>query len=327
MCGPPEDNIIIFRPIPNFLESYVPNNALYRALRYIFLPASTFFGIFFIVLKYRPKTIHVHSSTAITAGACLFSQLFRIPIIIDVQDLFPEQFPLKWVIKNGCSPRYIALGKKVEEMLVSINIPKKNILTLPLARLPIERKNLGILIIKKNDKNVTFLFTGELTKIKGIDILLDAFKIASGRSANLFLKIIGDGPMREYCEMFIVDNNLNIELPGRLDHEKTLEEISVSDIIILPSRTESFGRVILEAFEFEKPVIATSVGGIPQILKEGENGILVNPCDPIGLADAMLKLSKDHELRDKLGMSGKKSLDDMPAFEEVAEKILEFYGL
>jgi hypothetical protein len=138
----PEDEITIFRPIPNFLESYVPNNALYRALRYIFLPSSTFLCTLIIVLKYRPKIIHVHSSTAITAGACLFSQLFRIPIIIEVQDLFPKQFPLKWVIKKGCSPRYIALGKKVEEMLVSIDIPKKIILTLPLARLPIKRKNI-----------------------------------------------------------------------------------------------------------------------------------------------------------------------------------------
>jgi glycosyltransferase involved in cell wall biosynthesis len=127
--------------------------------------------------------------------------------------------------------------------------------------------------------------------------------------------------------MFIVDNGLNIDLSGRLDHEKTLEEISNSDIIILPSRTESFGRVILEAFEFEKPVIASRVGGIPQILKDGENGILVNSCDPIGLADAMLKLSKDSELRDKLGKSGNKSLDDLPTFEEVADEILQFYGL
>lgn len=325
--GLPEDNVTIFRTIPNLLESYVPNNAIFKALRYIFLPAATFFSTLFIVLRYRPKIIHVHSSTAITAGACLFSQLFRIPIVIDVQDLFPERFPLKWVIKTGYSSRYIALGKKVEEMLASINIPQKNILTLQLARLPINRKIMEKSKRKANYKDLTFLFIGELTEIKGIDILLEAFKIASDRSTNLFLKIIGDGPMRAYCEKFIADNKLNIKLSGRLNHEKTLEEISLSDIIILPSRTESYGRVILEAFEFEKAVIASRVGGIPQLIKDGENGILVKPSDTKELADAMLILSKDSILREKLGKNGRRSLDILPSFAQVSRDILEFYRL
>jgi glycosyltransferase involved in cell wall biosynthesis len=244
-----------------------------------------------------------------------------------VQDLFPERFPLKWVIKTGYSPRYIALGKKVEEMLISINIPQKNILTLPLARLPIKRNIMEKSRIKANDRDLTFLFIGELTEIKGIDILFEAFKISSYRFTNLFLKVIGDGPMRIYCEKFIVDNDLNIKMSGRSGHEKTLEEISLSDIIILPSRTESYGRVILEAFEFEKPVIASRVGGIPQLIKDGENGVLVKPCDPKELADAMIILSKDSILREKLGKNGKKSLEDMPSFAEVSRKILEFYQL
>lgn len=327
MSRAPEDNVTIFRTIPNLLESYVPDNAIFKALRYIFLPAATFFSTLFIFLRYRPKIIHVHSSTAITAGACLFSQLFRTPVVIDVQDLFPARFPLKWVIKTGYSPRYIALGKKVEDMLVSIKIPKKNILTLQLARLPINRKIMEKSKRKSNDKDLTFLFIGELTEIKGIDILLEAFKIASDRSTNLFLKVIGDGPMRAYCEKFIVDNDLNIRLLGRSGHEKTLEEISLSDIIILPSRTESFGRVILEAFEFGKAVIASRVGGIPQLINDGENGILVKPCDPKELADAMLRLCKDNVLRESLGRNGKKSLDAMPSFAQVSGDILEFYRL
>ncbi|VVB88636.1 Trehalose synthase [uncultured archaeon] len=323
----PEHNVKIFRTIPNLLESYVPNNAAYKALRYLILPAMTFLSIFFIHLRYRPKLIHVHSSTSITSGVCLFSLLFRIPVFVDVQDLFPGQFPLKRVIKTGCMPRYIALGKKVEEMLVSINIPNKKILTLPLARLPIERKIMETSKRKMNDTEVNILFIGELTKIKGIDILLESFKIASNQSMNLFLKIIGEGPMHAYCKEFICNNNLNIKLLGRLNHDKAMEEISFSDIIVLPSRTESFGRVILEAFEFEKPVIATDVGGIPELLKNGENGVLVNPCDPTGLADAMLKLSKDNILRDKMGKNGKQSLKGMLSFKDITKKIIEFYGL
>lgn len=323
----PEYNVKILRTIPNLLESYVPDNAAYKVLRYLILPATTFISTFFICLRYRPKLMHVHSSTSITSGACLFSLLFRIPVFVDVQDMFPGEFPLNRIIKIGCMPRYIALGKKVEKMLVSINIPNKNILTLPIARLPIERKIMETSKRKMNDREINILFVGELTKIKGIDILLESFKIASNQSINLFLKIIGDGPLHAYCKEFICNNNLNIKLLGRLNHDKTMEEISISDIIVLPSRTESFGRVILEAFEFEKPVIATDVGGIPELLKNGENGVLVNPCDPKGLADAMLKLGKDNILREKLGKSGKQSLEGMLSFEDLAKKIIGFYRL
>lgn len=323
----PKKGIRIFRTIPNFLESHVPNNAAYRMLRYLLLPIATFLSALFIFLRYRPRLMHTHSSTSITFGACLFSLLFRVPIVIDVQDLFPKEFPLRWVIKLGYSPRYITLGKSVEEMLHSINIPEQKILALLPAHLPPIKKIVEKPRREGDEKKVGILFVGELTKIKGIDILLESFKLASFQSENLSMRIIGDGPMRGYCEKFIYKNDLNIELLGMLNHKDTLEEISFSDFVILTSRTEGYPRVILEAFEFERPVIATRVGGIPELLKDGENGLLVDPCDPKALAEAVLKLSKDMTLREKLGKKGKQSLKDLPSWEEVSKKIVEFYCL
>lgn len=321
----PEYNVKMFRTIPNLLESYVPNSAAYKVLRYLILPAMTFISTFFICLRYRPKLIHVHSSTSITSGACLFSLLFRIPVFVDVQDLFPREFPLNRVIKIGCMPRYIALGSEVENILLSIGIPIHRIFTLPPARLSQDIK--GIPEGAGDETNITLLFIGGLTKIKGIDILLEAFKLVSSKTESISLKIIGDGPMREFCEDFIDKNNLDIKLLGVFNHERTLKEISSSDIVILASRTEGYPRVILEAFEFGKPVIATNIGGVPQLLKNGENGILVDPCDHAGLAGAILKLCNDKELREKLGKSGKQSLEGMPSFKDLAKKIVEFYGL
>ncbi len=241
--------------------------------------------------------------------------------------MFVGEFPLKWVIKIGCSPRYIALGNEVKNLLLSINIPNLKIFTLPLAHFPIGKEIKKNSERKEDESGVNILFVGELTKIKGIDILLEAFRLASYKSKNLTMKIIGNGPMRGSCEDFINNNDLNIKLLGIQSHKKTLEEISSMDIVVLASRTEGYPRVILEAFQFGKPVIATNVGGIPQLLKDGENGILVNPCDPVGLADAMLRLSKDAELRKKLGENGKQSLNALPSFEEISKKIIEFYGL
>jgi glycosyltransferase involved in cell wall biosynthesis len=253
--------------------------------------------------------------------------LFRIPVFVDVQDLFPGEFPLNRIIKIGCMPRYIALGSEVEKILLSIGIPIHRILTLPPARLSMGRDIKGIPEGTGDETNITLLFIGGLTKIKGIDILLEAFKLVSSKTESISLKIIGDGQMREFCEDFIDKNNLDIKLLGAFNHERTLKEISSSDIVVLASRTEGYPRVILEAFEFGKPVIATNVGGIPQLLKNGENGILVDPCDHAGLAGAILKLCNDKGLRDKLGKSGKQSLEGMLSFEDSVKKIVEFYVL
>lgn len=323
----PEKGIRIFRTIPNLLESYVPNKAVYRMLRYFLLPSTTFLSALFIFLRYRPKLVHAHSSTSVTLGACLFSFLFRVPIIIDVQDMFPKELPLKWVIKVGCSPRYIALGKSVEEMLYSIDIPKEKILTQSLAPIYSTKKIVEKPRTERDEGKVNILFVGELTKIKGIDILLESFKIASSQSESLSLRIIGGGPMRSYCKKFIGENDLNVELLGRLKHENVLGEIFLSDIVVLPSRTEGYSRVKLEAFELERPLIATRVGGLPELLKDGENGILVEPCDAEGLAEAMLKLSKDAALRERMGKRGKQSLKDLPSWEEISRQIVDFYGL
>jgi glycosyltransferase involved in cell wall biosynthesis len=321
------NDIKLFRTIPNFLETYVPDNIVYKMLRYLFLPAATFLSSFIIYLRHRPKLIHVHSSTSITLGACLFSLLFRIPIVIDAQDLFPRNFPLKWVIKIGHTPRYIALGKKVEEMLLSINIPKKKILTLQPAHPSFEKKITEKPKKGRDKKKVIILFIGGLTRIKGVDVLLESFKIASRHSDNLLLKIVGDGPMRSYCERVIDKYNLNVELLGTLPYESTLKEIYSCDFLVLASRTEGYPRVILEAFEFKKPVIATNVGGVSELVRHNENGILVDPDNSEALAEAMLKLGKDRALRDIMGENGKNSLKNLPTWAALSEKISLFYGL
>lgn len=323
----PESGIRVFRTIPNLLASYVPDSSIYRLLRYLILPAATFLSIFFIFLKYRPGIMHVHSSTAITFGASIFSFLFRVPVVIDVRDMFPEKLPLRWVIKIGRSPRYIALGKRVNEMLLSIGISQGRILTQPLARDYSTKKITDMPRHGGSGGEVKILFVGELSKIKGIDILLESFRLASGKSPDLSLKIIGDGPMRGFCEKFIAQNNLNVELLGKLNHESTLKEISASDIFTLASKTEGYPRVILEAFEFERPVIAARVGGIPEMLKDGENGILVNSGDVKGFAEAMTTLGEDASLRKKLGKRGNQSLKDLPDWKEISKEIIEFYRL
>jgi glycosyltransferase involved in cell wall biosynthesis len=157
---------------------------------------------------------------------------------------------------------------------------------------------------------------------KGIDILLEAFKLASTNGKDRWLGLIGDGPEREYCETFIKNNNLkNIEIFGSLDYRATLEQIEKADIIVLPSRLEAQGRAITEGFQFSKPAIGTTAGGIPELIENNKNGFLVPKEDPKAMAKAILKLAGDKKLQQKFGKAGFKFLKSMPSWDQLAEDI------
>ena len=97
------------------------------------------------------------------------------------------------------------------------------------------------------------------------------------------------------------------------------------DIFVLPSLREGLGLAILEAMACGKPVIATNVGGIPEVVKDGENGILVSPKDPEALYRAMNELLDDREKREKMGRIGKRVCEESFSSNAMIEKIENLY--
>jgi glycosyltransferase involved in cell wall biosynthesis len=83
------------------------------------------------------------------------------------------------------------------------------------------------------------------------------------------------------------------------------EVLAVSDVFVLPSESEGFGRVVVEAMAMARPVVATAVGGVPEIVQDGQTGILVPPSDPAALADAVRSLLDDPARASRLGAAGR----------------------
>jgi glycosyltransferase involved in cell wall biosynthesis len=113
---------------------------------------------------------------------------------------------------------------------------------------------------------------------------------------------------------------------GRLPHERVLEHIANSDIFILTSVEEGMPTVVLEALALGKPVIATAVGGIPEVVKEGVNGILVPLKSPELTAKALERLLSNSELRKKLGRGAADSVKDY-AWSKMVEKYERVYSV
>ncbi len=151
--------------------------------------------------------------------------------------------------------------------------------------LPI-RENIGI----KQDEQF-ILFVGSLVKVKNVDGLL---KVLSNLKTNFKLVVVGDGPERHRIEKLVCKLGLNsrIILLGQKPHEETLRIMKSCDILILPSKSEVFPIVVLEAIALGKPVIATRVGGIAEI--NSENLYLVDDLKEINpLLEGVFEVKKE----------------------------------
>ena len=113
---------------------------------------------------------------------------------------------------------------------------------------------------------------------------------------------------------------------GELSEQDKLQAIACSDMLVLSSKKEAQGIVILEAQAMGKPVIATRQGGIPYFIKDGENGILVDYGRPDQIANAVGKLLSDREFREKIGKKGTKTAR-MFTWDVITQRILDVYEL
>jgi glycogen(starch) synthase len=150
-----------------------------------------------------------------------------------------------------------------------------------------------------------FLAIGRHVPQKGFDTLLQAYANALTKNPNLShdLLLAGDGPSNADLQNLAKSLNLTnrVHFLGRTDRPKTAALFAGCDFFILPSRHEPQGIVNLEAMAAGKPVIATNVGGVPEIVHHNHNGLLVPPENPETLAAAMLILAADTALRTRLG--------------------------
>jgi glycosyltransferase involved in cell wall biosynthesis len=147
----------------------------------------------------------------------------------------------------------------------------------------------------------TALFVGVLQRYKNVDGIVAAWRLAAPRVPTARLVLVGEGPMRADIEQLIRDLPEQTAWHAALP---TLEVVTALDdawCLLLPSRSEGTPRVILEALCRGRAVIGGRVGGIPDAVRDAENGYLVEPTDVAGIADALVRLLSDRALAERLG--------------------------
>ena len=244
-----------------------------------------------------------------------------------------REFLLKLTYRRA--DRIIAVSKKVKESLYShygINPNKIEVIYNPIDIDRIQHlASEDITYPWFNDEEPVLITVGRLHKQKDHKTLISAFSKVLKMTHNVRLVIIGEGSERARLEKIIQELNLNDRIVLLGYQENPYKFMAKADIFILSSRYEGFPNVILEAMACGLPVISTDCPSGPgEIITHGVNGLLVPVGDADKLAEAMLKLLDDKELRERLSLQGQSRVKDFEVgkiinqYERVLHNILEF---
>jgi len=268
--------------------------------------------IFFEIKKINPEIIQVQS-ILIGIPAVISKKVLKKPYIVWLRG---SEIYIPWTFKKPISKvvlenadDLIALTKDMEKAIQRTFAGKiaviPNGIDLEEFETLSKEKSRAKLHIKNGKKLI--IYVGTLRPIKGIKYLIQSMKIVTKYDDKLLLLLVGDGEEKEKLKNLVDELNLskNIKFVGRIIHERIPEYLIASDIFVLPSLSEGFPLVSLEAMASGLPIVATNVRGLPEIVVDGENGYLVEPMNPQQIAEKILLLLKNDELRDKISRNNK----------------------
>ena len=178
------------------------------------------------------------------------------------------------------------------------------------------------------------LTVGRLIERKGQAVLVKAMAQIAARRDDVHLTIVGEGQERPRLESLIDRLGLGhcVRLAGRVSDEELEQAYARCDLFVLPAivdsagDTEGLGMVLLEAMRYEKPVIASDIGGITDIVTDAETGLLVPPSDVDALANAIERLLDDRDLAERLGRQGRQINARRFAWDQIVAAYLHLYG-
>jgi len=217
--------------------------------------------------------------------------LSQFSYIIATSGTYAESSPILSVRKD----RVVVIPNGVDTQRFNPDVPGEEI-----------RSRLGV------DRAKIVLFVGALTqwhRYKGLDVLIKAMALMRNRVPEARLLVVGAGQLETEYKQLVSQHNLTscIIFAGNVPDDELPNYYACSDMLALPSkdRSEGFGLTILEANATGKPAMGTTVGGIPSVIRDGYNGMLVPPNDPSALAEAIRKVLSNDDLLTQMGRNGR----------------------
>lgn len=257
-----------------------------------------------VVIARRPHVVHLTTSGQLSVvrdrGVIFLAALFHVPVIYHIRfgrvPQIAEENSKEWHFMASAMEKVhtVLAIDAATESTVRCSLPNVRLMRIP------NCVNTEDLPQQKGDLSLvrTVLFIGWVVATKGISELIDAW--TQLRLDGWRLVIIGPGDPAYRKKLLDTFRPETVEFLGELPHEETMKHLGKADIFVLPSYTEGFPNVVLEAMALGKAIVSTDVGGIPEMLADG-CGVLVKPRDTKGLAAALGRLVADEHQRAVMG--------------------------
>lgn len=288
-----------------------------------------------IGLECRPDIVHSHNFKTNILGFFL-AKLFGSASVTTFHGwLHTEKVKTRFLNRLSLLvmryfDKVIAVSDEIRIGLEQVNIPSEKILVLKnVPSFSDNRCGSGHRFRKKfgipEDARTVVGFMGRLEVVKGCDVFLKAAEKLYDQGVDCFFIIAGEGPERESLEHFVVESGLekNVCFCGFCSEPSKL--FSVLDLYILPSRSEGIPLTLLEAMAVGVPVVATRVGGVPEVLTDGKDGILVASEDPDVLEQAIRDVLSNRKETAKRAANARITIDKMFNQKKWIKKIEDLY--
>jgi glycosyltransferase involved in cell wall biosynthesis len=296
----------------------------------------TLLQIIWLLHKHKIQVVNIHYAVDTYIFFAICRWLFKIKLVVSIHgaDFFPDGNPqtkysrfMKWLLSSAdriVSPSY---GFLREFLALFPSLQSKS----HCIHNGMDFDELGRLEDASSSEKLgkyLMCIAAHVHK-KGIDVLLQAFDRLRTFDPEIRLVLVGDGPLREKLEdlsshLNLGDSCIFLGTKKRREINKLLHGCQA---FVLPSRSEPFGISIIEAMFCGKAVIASAVGGIPEIITNGENGLLVEPDNSEALYQGMKEVLYNDALREKIGSNGKSTVIEKFSYVQNGKTYERLFGV
>ena len=321
-----EELDVTFHPLKRSLALQIsPSAPAYRKIGYL----CDLRAVKRIVRQIDPDILHAHWATSYGlmgafSGCHPFvlstwgSDVFDFP-----QKSFLHRKTLQYIMNR--SDYVTATSRMLAEETRKYLSPERTVRTIPFG-VDIHRFSLKS---RRTGQIFTVGIVKKLEKKYGVDFLIKAFSTLFQIDRQARLLIVGDGSeesaLRRLCRSLDVEDN--VSFVGFIANERVPDYMNQMDVFVVPSvmSSETFGVAAVEAAASGLPVIASNIGGLPEVVLDGETGFLVPPRDPEAIAEKMIQLWKDEKLRVQMGRAARRFVEQNYIWEENAIEMERLY--
>ena len=272
--------------------------------------------------------LHVHFATPASTVGLIATKIFPIKMSITVHgpDEFYNVSSYRLAEKIHGSEFICCIGSYARSQLMKLS-PVDEWNKFEVSPLGVDPSAFKPRPVHENGNAFEVICVGRLVPAKGQHILIEAIDRLVREGRNIKLRVVGDGPDRESLESLAACRNMNghVVFEGAINQDKIRDLYSKADAFALASFAEGIPVVLMEAMAMEIPCVTTFITGIPELIRDGVDGLLVPPSDDEALSRVIARLMDDAELRKTIGVNGRKRVIEKFDLEQNTSRLADIF--